>query len=92
MLFDHCCCCLFLHALQVAVYKDHSGDVHKFSGLCPHLGCLLQVQGADTQQAMPPCCGTTATNFILFLQLSHTHRSAPMHVQASGGCLFFCNS
>lgn len=31
-------------AAQVAVYKDPSGEVQKFSGLCPHLGCLLQVR------------------------------------------------
>lgn len=30
--------------VQVAVYKDPSGEVQKFSGLCPHLGCLLQVR------------------------------------------------
>lgn len=30
--------------MQVAVYKTPSGDIEKFSGLCPHLGCLLQVR------------------------------------------------
>lgn len=34
---------LLLLPVQVAVYKDERGEVHKFSGLCPHLGCLLQV-------------------------------------------------
>lgn len=26
---------------QVAVYRDKKGDLHKFSALCPHLGCVV---------------------------------------------------
>ena len=26
---------------KVAVYRDHSGRVHEFSAVCPHLGCIV---------------------------------------------------
>ena len=42
---------------QVAVYKDESGNVSKFSGLCPHLGCLLQWNPVEGEWNCP-CHGS----------------------------------
>ncbi|KAF8056255.1 UGP3 [Scenedesmus sp. PABB004] len=48
-------------ARGVAVFKDEAGEVHRFSGLCPHLGCLLewnpQERGWDC-----PCHGSCFTS------------------------------
>lgn len=54
----HPCCCA---CPRVAVYRDEAtGELHKFSGLCPHLGCLLQwCAAACLHQAAQPrwlCC------------------------------------
>ncbi len=29
---------------KLAVYKDENGTAHAYSAVCPHLGCLVQVQ------------------------------------------------
>eukprot|EP00878_Enallax_costatus_P006596 GHUV01006914.1.p1 GENE.GHUV01006914.1~~GHUV01006914.1.p1 ORF type:complete len:552 (+),score=139.14 GHUV01006914.1:1128-2783(+) len=42
---------------KVAVYKDDRGEVHKFSGLCPHLGCLLQ-WNPEEKEWNCPCHGS----------------------------------
>ena len=26
---------------KVAIYKDQTGDLHAYSAICPHLGCVL---------------------------------------------------
>jgi Rieske Fe-S protein len=41
----------------VAVYKDDAGNVQKFSGLCPHLGCLLQWNPVEAEWNCP-CHGS----------------------------------
>ena len=38
------------HLRKVAVYNDENNVKHSFSALCPHLGCLLQVEMCF------PCC------------------------------------
>eukprot|EP00882_Tetradesmus_deserticola_P000301 GHRQ01000333.1.p1 GENE.GHRQ01000333.1~~GHRQ01000333.1.p1 ORF type:complete len:663 (+),score=295.35 GHRQ01000333.1:150-2138(+) len=42
---------------KVAVYKDEDGQVERFSGLCPHLGCLLQWNPEDKEWNCP-CHGS----------------------------------
>lgn len=27
---------------KIAVYRDATGNVHEFSAVCPHLGCIIQ--------------------------------------------------
>eukprot|EP00879_Flechtneria_rotunda_P015226 GHRR01015917.1.p1 GENE.GHRR01015917.1~~GHRR01015917.1.p1 ORF type:complete len:383 (+),score=119.25 GHRR01015917.1:1214-2362(+) len=49
-----------LNLRKVAVYKDESGEVSKFSGLCPHLGCLLQWNPEDKEWNCP-CHGSCFT-------------------------------
>jgi len=52
---------LLVVLLQVAVYKDPSGEVQKFSGLCPHLGCLLQVgRPSEAYCTLQFECGTAS--------------------------------
>ncbi|WIA42590.1 hypothetical protein OEZ86_008566 [Tetradesmus obliquus] len=42
---------------KVAVYKDDAGEVTRMSGLCPHLGCLLQWNPEDKEWNCP-CHGS----------------------------------
>jgi Rieske Fe-S protein len=48
---------VLLLCLQVAVYKTEDGEVQRFSGLCPHLGCLLQWNPEDKEWNCP-CHGS----------------------------------
>lgn len=50
-------CAALLSFLQVAVYKDDAGEVTRMSGLCPHLGCLLQWNPEDKEWNCP-CHGS----------------------------------
>jgi glycine/D-amino acid oxidase-like deaminating enzyme/nitrite reductase/ring-hydroxylating ferredoxin subunit len=45
---------------KYAVYKDHGGVVHKFSAVCPHLGCILQWNPAEKSFDCP-CHGSRFT-------------------------------
>jgi Rieske Fe-S protein len=42
---------------KVAVYRDDSGAVHEFSAACPHLGCIVQWNGAERSWDCP-CHGS----------------------------------
>jgi len=46
---------------KVAVYKDLTGTVHKFSPVCPHLGCYVQWNSADKIFECP-CHGSCYSN------------------------------
>ena len=42
---------------KVAVYRDPSGETHERSAVCPHLGCIVQWNGA-TKSWDCPCHGS----------------------------------
>jgi Rieske Fe-S protein len=42
---------------KLAVYRDESGRVHRFSAVCPHLGCVVAWNGADKSWDCP-CHGS----------------------------------
>ncbi len=45
---------------KVAVYKDSSQELHAYSAICPHLGCVLQ-WNADENSFDCPCHGSRFT-------------------------------
>ena len=45
---------------RIALYKDVTGDVHAYSAVCPHLGCILQWNG-DEKTFDCPCHGSRFT-------------------------------
>jgi glycine/D-amino acid oxidase-like deaminating enzyme/nitrite reductase/ring-hydroxylating ferredoxin subunit len=45
---------------KIAVYKDERGAIHAFSAVCPHLGCVLQWNGAERSFDCP-CHGSRFT-------------------------------
>lgn len=45
---------------KVAVYKDESQNLHTFSAVCPHLGCVVQWNG-DEHSFDCPCHGSRFT-------------------------------
>jgi glycine/D-amino acid oxidase-like deaminating enzyme/nitrite reductase/ring-hydroxylating ferredoxin subunit len=44
-------------ASKVAVYRDQAGKLHELSAVCPHLGCLVQWNGAEKTWDCP-CHGS----------------------------------
>jgi glycine/D-amino acid oxidase-like deaminating enzyme/nitrite reductase/ring-hydroxylating ferredoxin subunit len=42
---------------QVAVYRDERGAFHRFSAVCPHLGCIVQWNGLEKSWDCP-CHGS----------------------------------
>ena len=42
---------------KLAVYKDEDGHVHKYSAVCPHLGCIVQWNDAEKTWDCP-CHGS----------------------------------
>jgi len=42
---------------KIAVYRDEKGGVHKFSAVCPHLGCVVGWNGAEKTWDCP-CHGS----------------------------------
>lgn len=47
---------------KVAVYRDESGVLHKFSAVCPHLGCIVQ-WNSNEKTFDCPCHGSRFTNY-----------------------------
>jgi glycine/D-amino acid oxidase-like deaminating enzyme/nitrite reductase/ring-hydroxylating ferredoxin subunit len=45
---------------RFAIYKDDEGNVHAFSAVCPHLGCIVQ-WNADERSFDCPCHGSRFT-------------------------------
>ena len=45
---------------KVAIYKDQTGDLHAYSAICPHLGCVLQWNGEEKSFDCP-CHGSRFT-------------------------------
>lgn len=45
---------------RLAVYKDEAGEVHAFSAVCPHLGCIVQ-WNAEERSFDCPCHGSRFT-------------------------------
>lgn len=45
---------------KVAVYRDEAGEVHAYSAICPHLGCVLQWNGEEKSFDCP-CHGSRFT-------------------------------
>ena len=44
-------------AAKLAVYRDEKGKSHAFSAVCPHLGCIVQWNGAEKTWDCP-CHGS----------------------------------
>jgi Rieske Fe-S protein len=45
---------------RYAIYKDETNNVHAFSAVCPHLGCIVQ-WNADEKSFDCPCHGSRFT-------------------------------
>jgi glycine/D-amino acid oxidase-like deaminating enzyme/nitrite reductase/ring-hydroxylating ferredoxin subunit len=45
---------------RLAVYKDEQGNIHAFSAVCPHLGCMVQWNGEEKSFDCP-CHGSRFT-------------------------------
>lgn len=45
---------------KMAVYRDERGELHSFSAVCPHLGCIVQ-WNADEKTFDCPCHGSRFT-------------------------------
>ncbi len=45
---------------KVAVYRDESGELHSYTAICPHLGCVVQ-WNADEKSFDCPCHGSRFT-------------------------------
>ncbi len=45
---------------KVAVYRDAQGTVHKFSAICPHLGCVVDWNATESTWDCP-CHGSRFT-------------------------------
>lgn len=43
--------------MKVAVFRDESGELHRFSAVCPHLGCIVGWNGAASTWDCP-CHGS----------------------------------
>ena len=44
-------------AKKIAVYRDKQGKLHKFSAVCPHLGCIVRWDGCEKTWDCP-CHGS----------------------------------
>ena len=42
---------------KIALYRDHTGTLHSFTAICPHLGCVVQ-WNADEKTFDCPCHGS----------------------------------
>ena len=51
---------------KVAVYRDEQGAVHKYSAICPHLGCIVAWNNAEKSWDCP-CHGSRFDKFGNFI-------------------------
>jgi Rieske Fe-S protein len=42
---------------KIATYRDESGNLHAFSAICPHLGCVVRWDGCEKTWDCP-CHGS----------------------------------
>ncbi len=42
---------------KVAAFRDEAGDLHRYSAICPHLGCIVGWNKADSTWDCP-CHGS----------------------------------